>query len=369
MKCKKIEKYLYLLSDGHAKKEQEALAREHLQSCARCSRLFAYLQSMRHGFAGEPLFAAIPEDDVGYMVASGLRRHHRRFQEKPQPLFGLLPAPRLVISFASLLFVAAGILIIPRVLHDGSSRQCGATEAVTQKDQPVCADGRDSILAIGHHCTVRLKKNASCTMVRSEEKVIRIVLQKGTLLLAAKKGFYDTIAVECSGVKVLATGTHFSVEQESHLIKVSVLEGAVKVINEALREIPVAALEECTFTLEENDVAVHRLSVEKQDLLTDDFAYMTAANTRRELAAAAEEAEKGVSSQKAVPGKIIRLAQGPAMPRDSAVQNQYVIAEGLLLKENFGTAAHVFGVFNAGFCYNNLYGRRGKRTSLRKKVT
>ena len=365
MNCSRVEKYLALLAGGEADPHEEALAKAHLRSCARCARFFAELQAVHNDLDSVPAFSLIPQAEADGIVAACLDKAVLPVRHEPRlrrPSW--LAAPGFALAAAAVLVAAAGFFLTPILRQNGAPKHGGIAAAGIQNGQRVIAVSQDSTLFLGQSCTVHLLKGGRCTILRADDAVVKIDLQYGRILLAAQKGRYDTIAVYSGAVRTFATGTHFEVDYFSDLTSVSVLEGKVKVTGFRGKETPVGALEECTFSAQ-NDAPLPRgFDLRTQQRMINDFAAMTAANTRYELAtSAAGNAPTEVRRTK----KPHPRRQSPNLALDSAAAHEYAIARAMIGKAKYATAAHVLEDylakyrykedsvwFDLAFCYSTL---------------
>ena len=138
MKCNRIEKYLYLLSDGSADPEQEAIAREHLRTCEQCSQLFAFLQLQHKELTHAPDFIMLSNKDVDNIIATNLYSQNSFKKEIRRPLFNMSPASKIAFVFSAALFFAFGSYFVFSSMHWNSQRKLSPIVATAvQKDQSV----------------------------------------------------------------------------------------------------------------------------------------------------------------------------------------------------------------------------------------
>jgi TolA-binding protein len=379
MKCRQAEKRLYLLSENPSDPMIDSDLREHLCSCKRCRRLLEILQMMDGMMSEAPNFTAIPSIEIDRMVSARIKGHSPIIRKRSRD--GVFK-PRIAWAIAVSLTVASMILILSiisfrdKIFHthqiavDGAPRQFRSI-----------MPSADSTISLGENCAIRLHKGGRYTIVRAEERVAFIDICYGRVSIAAVKGMYDTIAIQSGGVRVFATGTHFEADGADNIIRVSVLEGNVMAYYPLGKEIPVKALETWTFNIKANTSLKENLSLEKQQMMIDDFAAMAAVNMR-------------IGLNKAVSGKNIPLAarrgRSPAscVPKQNqpaaserAARQRYAIAGKMLQNGSYASAAIVLedylkkydfnadsAWFNLAFCYTNQQRYHKAVTAYRRVV-
>jgi TolA-binding protein len=334
MNCKEAEQFLYLSADGIAGAREEALAKEHCGSCAHCRELLAHLRRLKDDAVRVPDFPLIPEGEIDRMVTLELDRRRRQpVWTNPWPAF--FKTPVAAFSTVALAVALCGVVILTRPHHDNAIAEKGVAARIGWNGQSVNAASRDTTLIMGPSCSALLLKHSVCTVLRTEKKVAVIDLQQGNILIAAKKGSYDTIAVYAGQVRVYATGTHFKVFRGERGAAVSVLEGTVRVENgDQATGIPLCAFQTRLYGNGITPEKTQTLTAPEQREMTNEFAEMSAANTRFELAGptAAGHPEKPVSGEKTA---------AAACADDSACTHQYAIARDVMQKKNYRVAEHV----------------------------
>jgi TolA-binding protein len=370
MRCSRVEKNLYLLSEGLADQKLEADISAHVRSCKRCGRLLVDLRAMNEILTEAPDAALIPENEVEEMVSAGLRRRKPLPRECSQyRLNGNgIPVPGFATACVVLLALVAVVLYSVLVLYPNTlSRRNSVAAAGAQDERRVVAVSRASTLCLGQNCTVYLHKGSTCAILRAEETVVIIDLRYGEILLAARKGMYDTIAIHSGTAKVYATGTHFGVDRSSDILSVSVLEGKVKVVYAGEKETPVSALETCVLNTKENTSKTERISASKRQQMMNEFAAMATGNTEWGLA-------DGLPGKNIDDNALFNRPKLPYTPRqnrnaadDNAAKRQYSMADKLIQKDNYASAAVAIedylkkynlnadsAWFDLAFCYTNL---------------
>jgi hypothetical protein len=136
---------------------------------------------------------------------------------------------------------------------------------------------KDTTFDFNTGCAIRVVAGADVLMRTSGSRVVHFSLVKGGIFVAAHKGLYDTIAVDCRSMIVLATGTHFSVSKNDSFVSVSVLEGTVKLRRfGSLREMLLSSLETCAAPAADGDAELRKepMPTDVQNRLTENFAAM-----------------------------------------------------------------------------------------------
>ena len=366
MKCSKAEKLLYGYSGGSAEQNLPAEVLAHVQSCERCSRLFEQVRSVNTVLAETPEAELIPQEDVERMVSAGLlkQRTSVRRENAWEWLRGL-PVPGVAAVLTAVL-AAATVGWYSGWIFSWSSHPARAA-AAAYNGQHVVTASFDSTLRLGRNCTAHLRRGSRCTIRRAEETVAIIDLHYGKILLSARKGSYDTLAVTSGPVHVYATGTHFQVERFGPILNVSVLEGSVKVHYGPEKAAPVSAGETWAFDFRENSGKADTLGPGTRLQMVNDFAAMSAAETRLGLSTAETGGapDPAIASTRISPARASR--PGRTFTEDSAVIRQYAIAKSMIGKRRYGPAAAVLqecleklnanadsACFDLAFCYTNL---------------
>jgi TolA-binding protein len=367
MRCGKVEKYLYQLSDGPADKKVDGHIREHLRTCSRCRQIDLSLKKTDESLSEIPEFERISESEIAEIVSENIR-YNKILSSKPQKIKSLFSVPKIAVAgFSAIIVVTGALFIKPFTYKESYKLNYKNTAVYVRKDQVIKTVSGDSVLSFGQNCSMLLKKNSRCTIIRSEERTVIVELEQGKVFVAAAKGLYDTIAVCCSGFKVYATGTHFEVDRLEDKIKVSVLEGKVKTVYSKADEIDVSALETLTFKGEDSSVVKGHISSDDQEEMISNFEVTAAANTRLGLRKAISEKRNENPGRNLFYGDV-KLPNRKREP-DSAASRQLAIAESMMKKGRFGSAAPVLEYylkiynyntdsvwFNLGACYS--YTRR-----------
>jgi TolA-binding protein len=352
MRCSKVEKYLCSLSDSPADQKVETLVREHIRTCSRCGQIESFLKKMDRISSDVPDFERISEPQIEEIVSQSIR-NNKTFSNKPGKIKNLFSFPKIAVAGFTVIFLAAAVLFIkPFINGDPFKLNYRNTAAYLNKDQNIKSVSGDSVLSFGQNCTMLLRKNSRCTIIKSEEKVVIVELQHGEIFVSAAKGMYDTIAVRCGTFKVYATGTHFKVEHFDKQIRVSVLEGKVKTVHSTSNETDVSALETLTFQKEDSSVTKGFLSSNEQDVLVTDFAVFAAANTRLGLKRAISEKSRENLSGNLFSVNVKSSNQKREFRSDSAAARQLAIAESMVKKGRFRSAVPVLEYYLKIYDYN-----------------
>jgi ferric-dicitrate binding protein FerR (iron transport regulator)/TolA-binding protein len=371
MNCSRIEKYLTMVVGGEADARQEAIARTHMQSCERCRQYFAEAQALHHDLGSIPAFSLIPQGEADAIVARCLDEAALpQTNTEPwwQRILSWVTPPRMVFAAAMVLIAVAGLLVVPRI-HRTLWPNHGeiAVAAGVKNGQQIIAISRDTTLFLRTSCAVRLLKGSCCTILRADSTIVKVDLQYGKILLAARKGLYDTIAVYSGDYGTFATGTHFEVDYTGDLTSVAVLEGSVRVKGSAGTETPVRAREECAFGANKDTLIPRSFDRQKRQQMINDFAAMTDANTRYELENGLTEKGAEIGSRDNRNQHLLLARSTPNHTLDSAAAHQYAIAREMIAKAHYKTAQHVLEDyltkyttnqdsvwFDLAFCYSAL---------------
>jgi ferric-dicitrate binding protein FerR (iron transport regulator) len=280
MNCSNNEQKLYLLSDGLLDDEEKAALLTHCATCPRCKGIYEEAQrslSILKQPAPEIHYLS-PEKELS-IVSSALEQSRKRSTARiiafPKRGFLYAAAAALVICA-----VTAGVFL--NGVHFGKhpfivsvvSRPAPERFANLTKDTTVMFNGM---------CALRVAAGADVSIRHAAQRVVHFTLGHGRILIAARKGLYDTLAVDCRLLTVLATGTHFSVSISDSSVSVSVLEGTVKLLHPLARSTKSATTEVLLSSLEicsANDVNAEvpwkkeRMPEDLQNQLMENFAAM-----------------------------------------------------------------------------------------------
>jgi hypothetical protein len=364
MNCSHAQEYLSMLARGEADSPAGAHVSVHLQSCEACRRFATQLETVHKNLSGPADFSPLPLNEIDDIVSACLDEAEISpavLDERPPQRRWLefFTSPRFAFAASLvLLVVAIGLFTAPLLRTAPSHRLADASAASGRSGQRVLTPAHDSSLYLGPACAIALSKGSVCTVLRAESRVVAIDLQSGKILLAAKKGLYDTIAVIAGPFTTFATGTHFEVAHDGGAVKVAVLEGHVRVQDTGGRLTSVNTLEGCSFVNNAMSPLPQRLDPRKRKEMVDDFAAMTAANTRFELVNEIKNRDPSLK------GKNSAHVPDTAPLHDSAAARQYAIARAMIDKGQYAVASHVLddycsryrenqdsALFDLAYCY------------------
>jgi ferric-dicitrate binding protein FerR (iron transport regulator) len=274
MNCHVDEQELYFLCDGLLEKRDRAALLAHCGTCPRCMSVYEEARrtlSILKQPVHDPAFLS-PEKERS-IISGALEQAGRRpgIMAFPKKEFLYAAAAALVI-----LSVASGIALLRTPRGPGGAVSAAA---VRQSRIRVAELTKDTTVRFGRACVLRAD-GADVSMRQEGPRVVHFSLVKGDVYVAAHKGMYDTIAVDCPTLTVLATGTHFSVSRNDSSVSVSVLEGTVKVFRtgekRAAGEILLSSLETCSEKDADEDVALKKEQMpdDVQNQMMDNFAAM-----------------------------------------------------------------------------------------------
>ncbi len=229
MKCNVPEKRIYLLCDGLLPEDERTTLEAHCAACDRCARILAEAHtSLRILTQERP--ALLDEKRTDAILASALA------SAEPFSRIIKFPLPRTSIGALA----AAAVLVIGLVCSLYLMRGVGRGRSLSaeiiafsgeSKNGVLVTRTKDTTVVFNAMCALQVRAHSYALLTKPSGRVVHFRLERGGLLVAARKGLYDTIAVSCGRVKVLATGTHFSVDRTDDEVRVAVIEGSVLVIN------------------------------------------------------------------------------------------------------------------------------------------
>lgn len=367
MRCGKVEKYLYSFSGDPADQKNDPRVQEHLHTCINCREIELSLKKMEEICLDTPDYDKISESEIEEIVSDSFG-YNQISSGKIKSLKEYFWIPKIaVVSFSAVLIAVAVFLIKPVLEKELLKSNYRNTAAFVKKDQEIQSVSGDSVLCFGQNCTMLLKKNSRCTIVKAEEKVVIVELDQGKVFVAAAKGMYDTIAICCNTFRVYATGTHFEVDHGDKQIKVSVLEGKVKTVQSTGNETGVGALENLIFQTENGSTVKGQINSDEQETLISNFALTAAANTRLGLKRAVLEKHGENTRRNQSSVNLKSLDQKSESRSDSSASRQLAIAASMMKKGRFESAVPVYECylkiynhntdsawFNLGTCYSYI---------------
>lgn len=270
MKCPIDEQSIYLLCDGLLDEKERAPLLEHCASCPRCKAVY---EEARLSLSA--LKQPLPDTDAMFLsaekeksiIAAALARDARKDASVIVPFFRkefvfLAAAALLVLSLISGAYLLG-------VTGLRTPRPAAGTVSLT----------KDTIITFNRACALRAEAGAGVSLQRRGARVVHFMLSRGRILIAAHKGLYDTISVECGPATVFATGTHFSVLRTDSVVQVTVLEGAVKVMRQnPAREFFIESDETGNVQIRDSSWNKERLSPLLRRQLSDGFKTMSSAD-------------------------------------------------------------------------------------------
>jgi FecR protein/Anaphase-promoting complex, cyclosome, subunit 3/Putative zinc-finger len=248
VRCSVDEQDLFSLCDGLLDGKEQAALIAHYASCPRCKGVYEEARrslSILNRPAPENLYLS-PEKERS-IIAAALEPVPA--QEKPR----IIPFPRKGFLYAALaalviFSVVSGILLLSS--PDADNRKILSSTVPCRQPGRVAESTQDTTIMFNDMCVLRVVAGADVCVRQTRPRAIHFILAHGTILIAAHKGLYDSIAVECPSVKVIATGTHFSVSKNDSSVSVSVLEGTVKLLSsratDVTPEFVLSSLEICS---------------------------------------------------------------------------------------------------------------------------
>jgi len=279
MSCSVEEQKLYFLCDGLLDDDERDALLAHCTECERCAVLYREAQkslSLLQRPARNPPY--LSQEKAMSIISGSIAREYARTTfrltrfSKREFLFAA--AAMVILSLVSVTFLIRKHQTAPANIPSAAlSGQSGFISI------SAAASASDSTFRFSDGCTCHATAHTDLVMRCNTPKVVHFGLRHGSILIAAHKGLYDTIAVECGHATVLATGTHFSVSRTDSSVSVSVLEGSVKLIPIHEKDEPVLVLatdETCVARDSDAKAAWHksRLSYVAQNQLSEAFAAM-----------------------------------------------------------------------------------------------
>jgi tetratricopeptide (TPR) repeat protein len=231
MKCKVPERQIYHLCDGLLPEEDRAALEAHVAACGRCGRVYrdarATLDILKHPAPAYPL---IDDTTARAAIERGLELGRR-----PTQLIEFAPKklpPRFLAAAAVFVFAALSLMYLALGLQSRNRPTATAGTNPASQESAISTSIKDTIVIFNRMCALKVCPNSNVTIIQPRKRIVHIGLGHGSVLVAAHKGLYDTIAVRCgAAVTVFATGTHFSVDRSQDEVRVSVIEGTVTVRN------------------------------------------------------------------------------------------------------------------------------------------
>jgi TolA-binding protein len=363
MKCSKIERLILMSGDGALSQKDEAAVDRHIASCPHCREIASQLVSIQRELKNTPDFTMIPQHESDGIVRETCTKLLHPSNKRRPSWAGIPAMPRIAfagLAGACLLF---GAFVVPLIYRASTRSHAVPSTACVRPFPPETAIVKDSTFTIDRYCTVRLKSPGSFTLIRGDESVVHLLLHSGSVFISAKKGFYDTIAVQTGGKEVFATGTHFMVERGKNDITVEVLEGTVKVRTRDY-DYPVEEHEKLTIADKENRPSLLGLLSDEQIALSKEFDGMTDAQTNPPSfnnGVRPAMSRAGVAN----PGAFTRAVTAD---RDSAAFFEFLAAKKFVSRGEFLSASRIFehylksnrrnadsAWFELGYCYTILH--------------
>jgi hypothetical protein len=278
MRCKGLEKSIYLYYDGLLNKEEAREVDAHLSSCPRCSRT---AQEAKRSLA------VLQQPDLPGMLLSREKQesliyeklYTERVTRRPVILqWKRFAYPVVAVAAIAVLSVVSGFFMIGGA-HRDRGPVPGVSLLVHHAPVTVSTALTDTTISFDRLCAFHAGNATTVVMDRHGRRSVSFDLSKGNILIAAHKGFYDTIAVRSGPLTVYATGTHFSVERNDDFISASVLEGTVKLLNNrAGGEMILGCGEFCSVSLQDASWKKEPLSIGMQRQLAEEFEAMGSAD-------------------------------------------------------------------------------------------
>ncbi len=232
MICPINKRHIYLLCDGLLDGDEKAEAEAHLKACVRCSAVFAEASGVLALLKQPPdQGTGIPGTRVESIISRAMAAgnavpaagHHPRFT------FAFYARWATAAGFA-LLFVS-GLFLFNSSRNNRNAGPAAAHIPGNPSSALIATSVNDTTVWFNKMCALRAEKNSTVSFLQQSARVVYFRLSQGSILVAAHKGLYDTIAVQCAAVTVFATGTHFSVERAGTDVHVAVMEGTVRLVD------------------------------------------------------------------------------------------------------------------------------------------
>jgi hypothetical protein len=236
MKCPINKRQIYLLCDGLLDEKEKAEAEAHLKACLRCRAVFAEARGIldlikRPAAAGTEVSAATAESIISRALAqNAVKAPVRRLRFSFPSYARCVTAAGIVLLLVSVVFLFRGIR------NNGKARPAAAHILENPSSALITTSAKDTTVWFNRMCALRAERNSMVSLVQQTPRVVYFHLTQGSILVAAHKGLYDTIAVQCAAVTVFATGTHFSVERVGTDVRVAVVEGTVRLVDAGTNE-------------------------------------------------------------------------------------------------------------------------------------
>jgi ferric-dicitrate binding protein FerR (iron transport regulator) len=278
MKCAIDEQKLYLLSDGLLDDQGKDALLHHCASCPRCRGMYEEARrSLDILKQPEPKMPFLPLEKERAIISAALAEAPVRGRGRIRRIIAFPKREYLYAAAAAivLISVVAGIFLakLPRF-----AAPVVFAHAPRFDQERIANFAKDTTIGFSPGCKLQVTAGADVSMRRSGPRVVHFSLTHGGIFIAAHKGLYDTIAVDCRSMIVLATGTHFSVLKNDSSVSVSVLEGSVRLSrlspSGAASAMVLSSLETCSALDAAADWQKMRMPDDVQNQLTENFAAM-----------------------------------------------------------------------------------------------
>lgn len=274
MNCPVSERQIYLLCDGLLQEKESSEVRAHILACEHCRKTYREArQSLALLKQTAPRHVLLDQATTESIISQALADSKRqprivdiRFGRKMYPL--LAAAAILLLVLVSGMYLSSDFRKSVKDVPVASAHKLSS-------ETTILTSVKDTTVIFNRMCVLCAGKDTRVTLDQQSPRVVYFDLSQGSVLIAAHKGLYDTIAVRCAGVTVFATGTHFSVEMTGSDVRVSVVEGSVRLLNAQTGGLmPLTCGELCVVNATNGTWQKEVLSENLQKQLTESFDAM-----------------------------------------------------------------------------------------------
>jgi|GEM_PF-2555074 hypothetical protein len=236
MICPINKRRIYLLCDGLLDGKEKAETEAHLKTCLRCGAVFAEASRILALLKRpSPSGAEIPRTTVESIVSRAIAGN--AVPTAARHLQFTFPShARWATAAGFVLLFISGLFLFTSSRNKGNAGPAAAHSPGNPSAALIATSVNDTTIWFNRMCALRAEKNSMVSLLQQSARVVYFRLSQGSILVAAHKGLYDTIAVQCAAVTVFATGTHFSVERAGADVRVGVAEGTVRLVDARTNE-------------------------------------------------------------------------------------------------------------------------------------
>ncbi len=225
--CRNYIKKLCLFVDGLLEPGEIKEVEAHIGSCDRCKKYLAVLQKSKQltNQECETNHLFLTEKQITSLV----HRQLLKINTKERGLLRSIAYPRFGYAMASfaMLVVVAVFLYFNKI----PEKLCEKTFARKENKKYYSLNTCEGFNWLNDGCAFKAFQKTTVSVLIADERVVRLKLDKGEILVAGIPGSYDTIQILCDSYIILARGTKFSLNLSSDTLFIAVLEGALDISN------------------------------------------------------------------------------------------------------------------------------------------